>query len=213
MQKILSVVQPSKSEQIIKKSKFISRIIPVKSEEEATQQLQKIRDIESKATHNCFAFIIGDNKNIQRASDDGEPSQTAGAPILEVLKKENITDALVVVTRYFGGIKLGAGGLIRAYGSSTSQVINEGKIVELVDQRILDITLDYQNNDTLVYDLKQLSINILNTTYTTQVTTTIAVDEDKVDEIIKNLTQKFNGNISFKEQGTKRIAVPYKKRE
>ncbi|MEE6726068.1 YigZ family protein [Pediococcus acidilactici] len=209
MKLILSVKEAVITEQDIKKSRFISRIIPVKTEEDAQAKLAAIRETEAKATHNCFAYVLGDHQDIQRASDDGEPSGTAGAPILEVLKREHLTNVLVVVTRYFGGIKLGAGGLIRAYGSSTSLTVQAATLMESVDQELLIITVDYQNNDQLTYYLEQHQITQVDHEYTTQVITTVAVDQDQVVNLKKELTGLFSGNVSFKDGGQQRVQVPY----
>ena len=209
MKLILSVKEAVITEQDIKKSRFISRIIPVKNEEDAQAKLATIRETEAKATHNCFAYVLGDHQDIQRASDDGEPSGTAGAPILEVLKREHLTNVLVVVTRYFGGIKLGAGGLIRAYGSSTSLAVQAATLMESVDQELLIITVDYQNNDQLTYYLEQHQITQVDHEYTTQVITTVAVDQDQVTNLKKELTGLFSGNVSFKDGGQQRVQVPY----
>ncbi|MEE6710625.1 YigZ family protein [Pediococcus acidilactici] len=209
MKLILSVKEAVITEQDIKKSRFISRIIPVKTEEDAQAKLAAIRETEAKATHNCFAYVLGDHQDIQRASDDGEPSGTAGAPILGVLKREHLTNVLVVVTRYFGGIKLGAGGLIRAYGSSTSLAVQAATLMESVDQELLIITVDYQNNDQLTYYLEQHQITQVDHEYTTQVITTVAVDQDQVANLKKELTGLFSGNVSFKDGGQQRVQVPY----
>ncbi|KAF0425396.1 YigZ family protein [Pediococcus acidilactici] len=209
MKLILSVKEAVITEQDIKKSRFISRIIPVKTEEDAQAKIAAIRETEAKATHNCFAYVLGDHQDIQRASDDGEPSGTAGAPILEVLKREHLTNVLVVVTRYFGGIKLGAGGLIRAYGSSTSLAVQAATLMESVDQELLIITVDYQNNDQLTYYLEQHQITQVDHEYTTQVITTVAVDQDQVTNLKKELTGLFSGNVSFKDGGQQRVQVPY----
>lgn len=213
MKPILSVKENFKIEQDIKKSRFITRIIPIQSEEEANQLLTEIRTTEAKANHNCFAYILGDQQDIQRASDDGEPSGTAGAPILEVLKRENLTNVLIVVTRYFGGIKLGAGGLIRAYGSSTSLAVNNAALIQLVDQELLSIKLDYQNNDQLVYYLEQHHLNQLEAEYTTQVTTTISISKEQLEPLKKELIGLFSGNVAFKDLGTERVQIPYQKNE
>jgi uncharacterized YigZ family protein len=208
---ILSVAEAFTIEQDIKKSKFISRIIPIQSEAEAHQQIEQLRELESKANHNCFAFILGDQQDIQRASDDGEPSGTAGAPILEVLKREQLTNVLVVVTRYFGGIKLGAGGLIRAYGSSASLAVQNANLIQLVDQELLSIKLDYQNNDQLLYYLEQHDLHQINTEYTTQVTTTISISKTELEPLKAELTGLFSGNVAFKSLGEQRVELPYVK--
>ncbi|RSD25212.1 YigZ family protein [Mesobacillus subterraneus] len=127
----------------IQKSRFIAYIQRAETEEEAQEFIQKIKKQNWNATHNCSAYIIGENDQIQKANDDGEPSGTAGVPILEVLKKKKLKDTVVVITRYFGGIKLGAGGLIRSYGKATSEGLNATGIVERKLMRIMHTTIDY----------------------------------------------------------------------
>ncbi|MDP4171543.1 MAG: YigZ family protein, partial [Bacillota bacterium] len=125
-----TVKMAGEHEIIIDKSRFIAHIARAETEEQAQEFIQRIKKEHLDATHNCSAYLIGENDLIQKANDDGEPSGTAGVPMLEVLKKRKLKDTVVVVTRYFGGIKLGAGGLIRAYGKSVSEGINEVGIVE-----------------------------------------------------------------------------------
>ncbi|WP_079506653.1 YigZ family protein [Mesobacillus jeotgali] len=127
----------------IQKSRFIAHIDRAETEEEAQQFIHKIKKKNWNANHNCSAFMIGENDLIQKANDDGEPSGTAGVPILEVLKKKHLKDTVVVITRYFGGIKLGAGGLIRAYGKATSEGLKETGIVERKLMRIMHTTIEY----------------------------------------------------------------------
>jgi uncharacterized YigZ family protein len=128
---------------VIQKSRFIGTIKRVETEEEAQAFIQEIKKKYQDATHNCSAYIIGEHDQIQKANDDGEPSGTAGVPILEVLKKQQLKDTVVVVTRYFGGIKLGAGGLIRAYGGTTSQTLQEIGVVKRQLMKGFSITVDY----------------------------------------------------------------------
>ncbi|WP_010098547.1 YigZ family protein [Ornithinibacillus scapharcae] len=128
---------------VIQKSRFIGTIKRVESEEEAQSFIQEIKKKYHDATHNCSAYIIGEHDQIQKANDDGEPSGTAGVPMLEVLKKQNLKDTAVVVTRYFGGIKLGAGGLIRAYGSSTSEALKAVGIIKRQLMKGFSVTVDY----------------------------------------------------------------------
>lgn len=128
---------------IIQKSRFIGHVKRVETEEKAQDFIQQIKKKHHDANHNCSAYLIGEQDHIQKANDDGEPSGTAGVPILEVLKKQKLKDTVIVVTRYFGGIKLGAGGLIRAYGSSASEVIKAtGVVKRQLTQGIL-VTVDY----------------------------------------------------------------------
>ncbi len=131
------------AEDIINKSRFIGYAKPVNSEEEAIEFIEKIKKKHKDATHNVPAYVIGLNNEIQRYSDDGEPSGTAGVPILDMLKKEEIKNTVVVVTRYFGGIKLGTGGLVRAYTKAAKLAINEAKVVEKAFYKLFLIRLDY----------------------------------------------------------------------
>lgn len=131
-------------EQIINKSRFICYLFPVNNLEEVNDNLSAIKKKHYDATHNCYAYILGDGGQIAKNSDDGEPSQTAGVVIYEVLKKNNLTNVLAIVTRYFGGIKLGAGGLIRAYGSSTAKGLELAEIIKIEKYLTLTINFDYQ---------------------------------------------------------------------
>lgn len=147
----------------IQRSRFIAYIQRAETEEEAQEFIQMIKKKNWNATHNCSAYMIGENDQIQKANDDGEPSGTAGVPILEVLKKKHLKDTVVVITRYFGGIKLGAGGLIRAYGKATSEGLNATGIVERKLMRIIHTTIDYSwlgkiENElrSSVYELKEI---------------------------------------------------------
>ncbi len=139
----LTVKCEGQHEIVIEKSRFIAHIARATTEEEAQEFIQKIKKEHNSATHNCSAYLIGETDNIQKANDDGEPSGTAGVPMLEVLKKRQLKDTVAVVTRYFGGIKLGAGGLIRAYGKSVSEGLNHIGVVERQLQQIVHITVDY----------------------------------------------------------------------
>lgn len=127
---LLTIQKDFRHEIIIEKSRFICTLKKVSSEEEAAEKLKEIKKEFSDANHNCSAYLIGENGEFQRFSDDGEPSGTAGIPILEVLRKRHLHNVLAVVTRYFGGVKLGAGGLIRAYGKSISEAIDAAGIAE-----------------------------------------------------------------------------------
>jgi len=139
----LTVKSEGQHEIVIEKSRFIAHIARATTEEEAQEFIQRIKKEHNSATHNCSAYLIGETDNIQKANDDGEPSGTAGVPMLEVLKKRQLKDTVAVVTRYFGGIKLGAGGLIRAYGKSVSEGLNHIGVVERQLQQIVHITVDY----------------------------------------------------------------------
>ena len=137
-------------ELIISKSRFIAHCTRVETEEEALAFIQHIKKEHSSATHNCSAYLIGEHDQIQKANDDGEPSGTAGVPMLDVLKKQGLKDCVVVVTRYYGGIKLGAGGLVRAYGKATSQGLEAAQIVERKLHKKMKVSVDY-TLDEIVY--------------------------------------------------------------
>src|SRR5699024_8996911 len=138
-----TVNKSGSTELIIQKSRFIGYIKRVETEEAAQQFIDDIKKKHHDATHNCSAYIIGDHDQIQKANDDGEPSGTAGVPMLEVLKRQTLKNTAVVVTRYFGGTKLGAGGLIRAYGSTTSETIKATGIVKRQLMQGFSVTIDY----------------------------------------------------------------------
>ena len=180
---------------IEKKSEFIGYSKRCESEEEAKSFVQEIKDMHKQATHNCWAYAVGEKMNIQRYSDDGEPQGTAGIPILEVLKKSNVTDCAIVVTRYYGGILLGAGGLTRAYTKGASIALKSGGIVEKVKGLNLVIKLDYDLLGKIQYTCMQNNWYIENTDYTDKVVVNILVEINKVEEIEKEMTKISNGKI------------------
>lgn len=191
-----------------KKSEFIGYAKRVESEEEAKAFVNEIKSMHKQATHNCSAYIIGQNMNIQRYSDDGEPQGTAGIPILEVMKKSRITDCAVVVTRYFGGILLGAGGLTRAYTKGASIAIKSAGVVEKVDGLKLSFEMEYDLFGKVQHLCGQNSWHIEDTEYSDKVIVNIlaekAISEDMENEIIeatngKIIVRKSEEGIYFKE--------------
>ena len=142
-QNYLTVKGYGESEIVISKSRFLTYIDRVETEEEALLFIDRIKKMHHQATHNCSAYLIGEHDQIQKANDDGEPSGTAGVPMLEVLKKQGLKDTVVVVTRYFGGIKLGGGGLIRAYGKATTEGLMAAQVVERKLHHAMKIAIDY----------------------------------------------------------------------
>lgn len=192
----------------IKKSKFICHVKRVSSEEEARDFINAIRKEHYKATHNCSAFIIGEQSDIKRTSDDGEPSGTAGVPMLGVLENHRITNSCVVVTRYFGGIKLGAGGLIRAYAGSVAQAVREIGLVEIKEQVVLGITLSYSQYQEFANFLKDHQLAEQDPMFTDQVMTTIFVDKENKSSITVALVEFYNGKILIEDQGIREVEVP-----
>ncbi|QFK72880.1 YigZ family protein [Pradoshia sp. D12] len=187
------------SEQIIQKSRFIAYVNRVESEEEAIQFIQSIKKKHWDATHNCSAYMIGENDLIQKANDDGEPSGTAGVPILEVIKKKGLKDTAVVVTRYFGGIKLGAGGLIRAYGGAASEGINATGVVERRLMRIMKSTFDYTLLGKIENELRNSHYAIKEIHYLDRVMIESYAEEDAKEAFIDWMTDLSNGQASIEE--------------
>lgn len=187
------------SEQIIQKSRFIAYVNRVESEEEAIQFIQSIKKKHWDATHNCSAYMIGENDLIQKANDDGEPSGTAGVPILEVIKKKGLKDTAVVVTRYFGGIKLGAGGLIRAYGGAASEGINATGVVERRLMRIMKSTFDYTLLGKIENELRNSHYSIKEIHYLDRVMIESYAEEDAKEAFIDWMTDLSNGQASIEE--------------
>lgn len=180
-----------------KKSIFIGNAKRVYDEKEARAFIDKIRGEHKEATHNVYAYIIGENMGIQRYSDDGEPQGTAGIPVLEVIKKNGVTDIAVVVTRYFGGVMLGAGGLVRAYSKSAALAVKEGGIVEKVKGCRLDILIDYDLIGKVQYICSQNSWFIEDTEYTDKVKVKLYCQHDLVDTIKNTMVEAASGKISF----------------
>lgn len=152
-------------EYIVEKSTFIGYAKPIKTEEEAIEFVNEIKKKHKDATHNVWAYTVGENMNIQRYSDDGEPQGTAGIPTLEVIKKENLRDVVVVVTRYFGGIKLGAGGLVRAYTKGAKVGIDAGIIIEKVKYTDVKIKIEYTQLGKIQNELMNLGFTVKDTIY------------------------------------------------
>ena len=192
----------------IKKSKFICHVKRVSSEEEARDFINTIKKEHYKATHNCSAFIIGEHSDIKRTSDDGEPSGTAGVPMLGVLENHHITNSCVVVTRYFGGIKLGAGGLIRAYAGSVAQAVREIGLVEIKEQVVLGITLTYSQYQEFANFLKDNQLVEQDPMFTDRVATTIFVDKEDTRSITAALVEFYNGKVIIEDQGIREVEVP-----
>ena len=192
-----TIAENSEYEIVIRGSRFICSLQRVENEEEAKAFIQTIKKEHWKATHNCSAYLIGDRDEIQRAHDDGEPSGTAGVPMLEVLKKNELKYVVAVVTRYFGGTKLGAGGLIRAYSKSVSSTLKEIGIVERAMQIPVKCTVSYSASGKLENNLIQSPYSVIDTLYTDQVTFIIGIPVDNVETFQSDMIDFMNGNIQF----------------
>ena len=203
-----TIKEDGKVQEEIKKSRFICHAKRVYSEEEARDFITAIKKEHYKATHNCSAFIIGERSEIKRTSDDGEPSGTAGIPMLGVLENHNLTNVCVVVTRYFGGIKLGAGGLIRAYAGSVALAVKEIGIIEIKEQVGIAIQMSYTQYQEYNNFLKEHTLMELDTNFTDQVNTMIYVDKEEKENIKAALVEFFNGKVTLTDQGLREVEVP-----
>ncbi|WP_210367187.1 YigZ family protein [Bacillus sp. REN3] len=177
----------------IQRSRFIAYIDRAETEEQAQEFIQSIKKKNWNATHNCSAYLIGENDQIQKANDDGEPSGTAGVPILEVLKKKHLKDTVVVITRYFGGIKLGAGGLIRAYGKATSEGLAATGIVERKLMRIMHTTVDYTWLGKLENELRSSAYQLKEIHYLDKVELETYVEESQTEAFTEWMVELTSG--------------------
>ncbi|MCT4605333.1 MAG: YigZ family protein [Marinisporobacter sp.] len=186
-----TILQYAEVEHIIEKSRFIGYAKPVETEEEAATFVEEIKLLHKNATHNVPSFIIGKKNEIQRYSDDGEPAGTAGVPILDMLKKEEIKNVVIVVTRYFGGIKLGTGGLVRAYTKTAKLALNEAKVIEKALYDLIKIRIDYSMLGKVQNEMLNNGYTIKDTVFDDAVNMYIysPVDEsEQVMKIIQNIT-------------------------
>ncbi len=186
-----------------KKSIFIGHGKRVETEEEAKEFIQLVKSQHKEARHNVYAYIIGENKMIQRYSDDGEPHGTGGIPMLEVLKKCDVTDVIVVVTRYFGGILLGTGGLSRAYSKGASLAVTEAGVVEKVKGIPLEIVIEYDQLGKLQYLCAEVNTHIENIDYTDKVKIKILCEFSNLEKLQAQIIEVTSGKALFQETGAK----------
>jgi len=181
------------AEIIEKKSRFIATVEHVKTEEEALAFIESMRKKYWNATHNCFAYVLGERSQVQRCSDDGEPSGTAGKPMLDVLLGEEIHDVVVVVTRYFGGTLLGTGGLVRAYSGATKEGLNASKVIVKMRGQKLSVQTDYTGLGKIQYILGQRGLSVLNSVYTDKVELEVLLPEAEIKPVMEEITEGTNG--------------------
>lgn len=189
----LTVKGYGEKEIVISKSRFIAYVNRAETEEEALEFINSIKKKHPNATHNCSCYLIGEHDQFQKANDDGEPSGTAGIPMLEVLKKKGLKDTVVVVTRYFGGIKLGGGGLIRAYGKATTEGIEAAQIVERRCHHLIKISIDYVWLGKLENELRNSTFLLKEIQYAENVQIFVYVVKSDVDAFEKWITELTNG--------------------
>ena len=195
-----SVFEGGSSEIVVKKSRFIAIIIPIKSEEAAEEFIEQIKKKNWNASHNCYAYIIGTGNPIMRYSDDGEPSQTAGKPMLDILTTHGLTDVVAVVTRYFGGTLLGTGGLVKAYQSSVIEGLKCCHIITKELGILFHLTTDYTYIGKLQYYFNQEALPVLSTQYTDSILITLVIPYDKRDFFKKGVFELTHGSVGMAEK-------------
>ncbi|MGO3050699.1 YigZ family protein [Staphylococcus casei] len=202
---VITIKQEHTIENVISKSRFIAHIKPISSEAEAKAFINEVKTEHSEATHNCSAYTVGDQMNIQKANDDGEPSGTAGVPMLDILKKLEVHNVCVVVTRYFGGIKLGGGGLIRAYSGAVRDVIYDSGRVSLRPAIPTMVTIAYDLTGKFEYELETTTFLLRDTQYTDKVSYQIDVVETEYPQFIDFLNRITAGNYDLIENDIVRL--------
>ena len=210
MKKFITIKEDSYDEFVEKKSTFITHLIRINSEEEAREFIQKMKKKHYDATHVCSCYVVGDNNEITRANDDGEPSGTAGAPMLDVLVKNEIKNVCATVIRYYGGTKLGTGGLVRAYGGGVINALKNATLVERKDAFEVRLELDYSLNGKIEYEIGKTNFIVNNLEYTDKIIYTIYVmqeDYDNFENWIANLT---NGQFKILSSKKKQLEFDIK---
>ena len=193
-------------ELVEKKSRFIATVRPVESEEQALAFIEEMRKKYWDARHNCYAYTVGMNRESTRASDDGEPSQTAGRPMLDVLLGEDLYNTAVVVTRYFGGVLLGTGGLVRAYSGAVSKGLEACTVIEKIFGTVLEVSTDYNGYGKLQYLAAQNDYAVLDTEFTQDVKMRLLISHDQADAAAKIITEATNGRADIEKTGEQYFA-------
>ena len=206
MKKFITIKENSYDEFVEKKSTFITHLVRVTSEEEAREFIQKMKKKHYDATHVCSCYVVGDNNEITRANDDGEPSGTAGAPMLDVLVK----NVCATVIRYFGGTKLGTGGLVRAYGGGVINALKNATLVERKDALEIRLELDYSLNGKIEYEIEKTNFIVNNLEYTDKIIYTIYVMEEDYDSFQSWIANLTNGQFKILSTHEKQLEFDIK---
>lgn len=203
-----TIFELASAEEVIEKSRFIAYAKPIKTEAEAISFIEEIKKKHWDATHNVPVYVLGELYNVQRYSDDGEPSGTAGVPILSMVKNEGLTDLVVVVTRYFGGVKLGTGGLVRAYTQCAKLGLEAAKIVEKVLYNQWFVTVDYHLHGKLQnYLLGESDVIIEETSYSDQVCLQLFIRPETTETVIEKLTDLTSGQVALLQDDCAYLSV------
>lgn len=188
-----TVAKEATAEQLIEKSRFIAHVKPVETREEAEAFFREIRSLHRNATHNVPAFLLGEKREIQWASDDGEPSGTSGVPVLQMMDKEGITNAAIVITRYFGGIKLGTGGLVRAYTSTAKLGLAAAGICTVQERSVLEVQIGYNHLRALQNSSEDGRFQILEQAFSDSVALRLTVEPEDLESLFKRLSDLTGG--------------------
>ena len=210
IKKFITIKENSYDEFVEKKSTFITHLVRVTSEEEAREFIQKMKKKHYDATHVCSCYVVGDNNEITRANDDGEPSGTAGAPMLDVLVKNEIKNVCATVIRYFGGTKLGTGGLVRAYGGGVINALKNATLVERKDALEIRLELDYSLNGKIEYEIEKTNFIVNNLEYTDKIIYTIYVMEEDYDSFQSWIANLTNGQFKILSTHEKQLEFDIK---
>ncbi|KAA1042449.1 YigZ family protein [Macrococcus equipercicus] len=203
----ITIKQEVTYEQVINKSRFITSLYPVSTEDEAKAYIALTKDTHKGANHNCSAYTLGTAHQIQKANDDGEPSGTAGVPMLETLKKEDVHNVVAIVTRYFGGVKLGTGGLIRAYQSGITEAVRQtGKVSMQQAERYL-VTMNYEQTGKFDHFIDQTPYDVIDKSYTDKVTYTIHITAEDVPAFESFVSNQTNGQAAIKKEAS--LMLPF----
>lgn len=204
----LTIGKTGQHELIIKKSKFICSLARTETVEEAQEFIEQVSKKYHDATHNTYAYTLGLNDNQVKASDNGEPSGTAGIPELKALQLMKLKNITAVVTRYFGGIKLGAGGLIRAYSNSVTEAAQNIGVVKCVMQQLIQFSIPYNRIDEINHYLEENRISIASQEYTTNVTIQIYLDLDQIQKVEDSLINLLSGKVEFNKLDQRFNEIP-----
>ena len=206
MKEFYTIKKNLETEIVVKKSKIIANIFYISTNKEAEEKIKEIKKKYFDARHNCFSYRVVENDNIiEKASDDGEPSGTAGGPMLNILQKNNLANILIVVTRYFGGILLGTGGLVRAYSDALLEALEKTSKVKMVSGLELEVTLSYNNFENFKYYCKNHEINIISTNYNENIVCKIDMKLEKKVEFDRDYENKRLNLMEYKELNIKYI--------
>lgn len=195
-----TIFQGGQGEIIEKKSRFIANVRLVESEEEALAFIEEMKKRYWDARHNCFVYSVGENREYTRCSDDGEPSGTAGRPMLDVVLGEDIYNVAVVVTRYFGGILLGTGGLVRAYSKAVQEGLAASRVIEKIHGISLEVTVDYTGIGKIQYIAGERKLPVLDSQYTDKVVLKLLVPSEQTETVQKDITEGTSGRAVMKKE-------------